>query len=72
MDVTILAIASVFVVALPALAVALFPTVALAALRGNTRETAHRLAAVVVLLALTAAAASVVGLLADPLRFIGS
>jgi type III secretory pathway component EscV len=69
---TILAVASALVVALPALAVALIPAVALSAVRGDSRATGHRVVVVVVLLMLGAAAASVVGLLADPVRFIGS
>lgn len=69
---TILAVVSAFVVALPALAVALIPAVALSAVRGDRRATGHRGVVVVVLLMLGAAAASVVGLLADPVRFIGN
>jgi type III secretory pathway component EscV len=69
---TILAVASALVVALPALAVALIPAVALSAVRGDSRATGHRVVVVAVLLMLGAAAASVVGLLADPVRFIGS
>ena len=69
---TILAVASALVVALPALAVALIPAVALSVVRGDSRATGHRVVVVVVLLMLGVAAASVVGLLADPVRFIGS
>ena len=58
--------------ALPALAVALIPSVALSAVRGDSHATGHRVVVVVVLLMLGVAAASVVGLLADPVRFIGS
>lgn len=69
---TILAVASALVVALPALAVALIPSVTLSAVRGDSHATGHRVVVVVVLLMLGVAAASVVGLLADPVRFIGS